>query len=67
MIQRIQSIFFLLSALASLLIVFTAPVLSNEDGVFYLSNDFPYLRLLLFGSAVISIYAIFQYKNSYQY
>lgn len=63
MIQRIQSIFFLLSALASLLIVFTAPVLSNEDGLYYLYNDFPYLRLLLFVSAFISIYAIFQYKN----
>ena len=63
MIQRIQSIFFLLSALASLLIVFIAPVLSNEDGQLYLYNDFPYLRLLLFVSAFISIYAIFQYKN----
>lgn len=63
MIQRIQSIFFLLSALASLLIIFIAPVLSNEDGLFYLYSDFPYLRLLLFVSAFISIYAIFQYKN----
>lgn len=63
MIQRIQSIFFLLSALASLLIIFMAPVLSNEDGLYYLYNDFPYLRLLLFVSAFISIYAIFQYKN----
>jgi len=63
MIQRIQSIFFLLSALASLLIIFIAPVLSNEDGLYYLYNDFPYLRLLLFVSAFISIYAIFQFKN----
>ena len=63
MIQRIQSIFFLLSSLASLLIIFIAPVLSNEDGLYYLYNDFPYLRLLLFVSAFISIYAIFQYKN----
>lgn len=63
MIQRIQSIFFLLSALASLLIIFITPVLSNEDGLYYLYNDFPYLRLLLFVSAFISIYAIFQYKN----
>ena len=63
MIQRIQSIFFLLSALASLLIIFIAPVLSTEDGLYYLYNDFPYLRLLLFVSAFISIYAIFQYKN----
>ena len=63
MIQRIQSIFFLLSALASLIIIFIVPVLSNEDGLYYLYNDFPYLRLLLFVSAFISIYAIFQYKN----
>ena len=63
MIQRIQSIFFLLSSLASLLIIFIPPVLSNEDGLYYLYNDFPYLRLLLFVSAFISIYAIFQYKN----
>ena len=63
MIQRIQSIFFLLSGVSSLLIVFYFPVLSQEDSLMFLYNDFIYLRLFLFASAFFSIYAIFQFKN----
>ena len=63
MIQRIQSVFFLLSALISILIVFYFPVLSNEGVNLFLFDHFVYLRLLLLLSSSLAIFAIFQYKN----
>ena len=63
MIQRIQSVFFLLSALTSILIIFYFPVLSNEGVNLFLSDHFIYLRLLLLLSSLLAIFAIFQYKN----
>jgi len=63
MIQRIQSIFFLLSALTSILIIFYFPVLSNEGVNLFLFDHFIYLRLLLLLSSLLAIFAIFQYKN----
>lgn len=63
MIQRIQSVFFLLSALTSILIIFYFPVLSNEGENLFLFNCFVYLRLLLLSSSLLAIFAIFQYKN----
>lgn len=63
MIQRIQSVFFLLSALISILIIFYFPVLSNEGENLFLFNRFVYLRLLLLSSSLLAIFAIFQYKN----
>ena len=63
MIQRIQSIFFLLSSLASLYIIFYVPVLSTESELFYLYNEFTYLRLFIIISAFLSLFAIFQFKN----
>ena len=63
MIQRIQSVFFLLSALTSILIIFYFPVLSNEGVNLFLFDHFIYLRLLLLLSSLLAIFAIFQYKN----
>jgi membrane protease YdiL (CAAX protease family) len=63
MIQRIQSVFFLLSALISILIIFYFPILSNEGENLFLFNRFVYLRLLLLSSSLLAIFAIFQYKN----
>lgn len=63
MIQRIQSVFFLLSALSSILIIFYFPVLSNEGKNLFLFDHFIYLRLLLLLSSLLAIFAIFQYKN----
>ena len=63
MIQRIQSIFFFISALVSVYIVFLVPVMSNDSKLLFLFSDFIYLRLFLIISAFLSIYAIFQYKN----
>lgn len=63
MIQRIQSVFFLLSALTSILIIFYFPVLSNEGVNLFLFDHFIYLRLLLLLSSLLAIFAIFQYKS----
>ncbi|MBC8295985.1 MAG: DUF4293 family protein [Pelagibacterales bacterium] len=63
MIQRIQSVFFLLSAFSSTLIIFYFPVLSNEGKNLFLFDNFIYLRLLLLSSSLLAIFAIFQYKN----
>jgi len=63
MIQRIQSIFFLFSAITSLFILFFFPVLSQEYQQMYLYKDFIYLRLFLIISAFLSFYAIFQFNN----
>ena len=63
MIQRIQSVFFLLSALTSILIIFYFPVLSNEGVNLFLFDHFIYLRILLLLSSFLAIFAIFQYKN----
>ena len=63
MIQRIQSVFFLLSALSSILIIFYFPVFSNEGVNLFLFDQFIYLRLLLLSSSLLAIFAIFQYKN----
>ena len=63
MIQRIQSVFFLLSALTSILIIFYFPVLSIEGVSLFLFDRLVYLRLLLLSSSLLAIFAIFQYKN----
>jgi membrane protease YdiL (CAAX protease family) len=63
MIQRIQSVFFLLSGLTSILIIFYFPVLSNEGDNLFLFDNFVYLRLFLLSSSFLAIFAIFQYKN----
>ena len=63
MIQRIQTVFFLLSALTSTLIIFYFPVLSNEGVNLFLFDQFIFLRLLLLSSSFLAIFAIFQYRN----
>ncbi len=63
MIQRIQSIFFLLASIFSLIIIFYFPILSNDSEFLYLSSGFKYLRLLIFISAFLSFFAIFQFRN----
>ena len=63
MIQRIQTVFFLLSSLTSILIIFYFPVFSNEGVNLFLFDQFIYLRLLLLSSSLLAIFAIFQYKN----
>ncbi len=63
MIQRVQSLFFFFASICLVAIVFYFPVLQNQDISFILTEDFPIVRLLLFLSSGLSIFAIFQFKN----
>ena len=67
MIQRIQSLILLLSALCSLIIIFYFPVLHvriyNSDNYIFLTDTFSYSRLCIFLSVGLNIFSIFQFKN----
>jgi len=67
MIQRIQSLILLLSALCSLVIIFYFPVLHvriyNSDNYIFLTDTFSYPRLCIFLSVGLNIFSIFQFKN----
>ena len=63
MIQRIQSLFFFFSAICLITIVYTFPVLQDANVSYLLSEHFPPVRLVIFFSSALSIFAIFQFKN----
>lgn len=68
MIQRIQSLILLLSALCSLIIIFYFPVLhvriyNSDNYIFLIDNTFFYPRLCIFLSVGLNIFSIFQFKN----
>ena len=65
MIQRVQSLFFFFSAICSITIVYTFPVLESETTniSFLLKDNFADARLFLFLSAALSLFAIFQFKK----
>ena len=62
MIQRVQSLFFFFSAICSITIIYTFPVLQEGTTNYFLKEHFPYARLCVFLSAALSIFAIFQFK-----
>ena len=63
MIQRIQSLILLFSALCSLIIVFYFPVLQNGDIYVFLKETLSYARLCAFLSVGLNIFSIFQFRN----
>ena len=63
MIQRVQSLFFFFSAICSITIIYTFPVLQDENTSYLLKEHFSDARLFVFLSAALSIFAIFQFKN----
>ena len=63
MIQRIQSLFFFFSAICLIAIVYTFPVLQDENVSYLLYKHFPPVRLVVFFSSALSIFAIFQFKS----
>lgn len=63
MIQRKQSLFFLFSAISLVAIIYTFPVLQDEDSFYLLSKHFDLVRVLILFSAALSIFAIFQFRN----
>ena len=63
MIQRLQSLILLFSAVSSLIIVFYFPVLKSTEITIYLTENLSYARLSVFLSVGLSIFSIFQFKN----
>ena len=63
MIQRVQSLCFLFSSIFIVTIVYVFPVLQDETTSYLLKEYFAEVRLFVFLSAALSIFAIFQFKN----
>ena len=63
MIQRVQSLFFLFSAICSITIVYYFPVLQDEKTSFLLKDYFPYARFCILLSAALAIFSISQFKT----
>ena len=63
MIQRLQSLILILSALCSLIIVFYFPVLQNDNIQVSLTEKLSYARLSVFLSVGLNIFSIFQFRS----
>ena len=65
MIQRVQSLFFFFSAICSVAIIYTFPVLQDESESmsYILKEHFAEARLFVFLSVALSIFAIFKFRN----
>tara|TARA_B100001142_G_scaffold283579_1_gene296719 strand:+ start:1562 stop:1954 length:393 start_codon:yes stop_codon:yes gene_type:complete len=63
MIQRIQSLFFLFSAISCIVIVYFFPVLQDDSISYLLKEHFIYARFFVFSSAALSLFSIFQFKD----
>ena len=63
MIQRIQSLFLFFSAVCLITIVYTFPVLQDMNVSYFLYEHFPIVRIIIFSSSALSLFAIFQFKN----
>ena len=63
MIQRLQSLILLFSALFLLIIVFYFPVLQSGEKFVFLTEQLCYARLCVFLSVGLLIFSIFQFKN----
>ena len=63
MIQRIQSLFFFFSAICLITIVYNFPILQDKNVSYLLSEHFPLVKIIIFFSSAMSIFAIFQFKN----
>jgi len=64
MIQRVQSLFLFFAALLNMIIHYYAPIFINSEDTIRmidLQNYFP--SLLLYTSTLLSLFAIFQFKN----
>ena len=64
MIQRFQSLFFLFASIILIMIIYQFPILESEGVLYYLSNHFSYVRLLILFSAALSFFSILQFRNT---
>lgn len=65
MIQRIQSVYLLLAAIASGVVIFFLPLFKMGDSAHMVMND-PIFFAITVLSTLISIFSIFRYKNRQQ-
>ena len=65
MIQRLQSLFLFFSTVSLLVIVYYFPLLkdSSSNVEYYLKNSSSILRYLILASSILSVFAIFQFRN----
>tara|TARA_Y100001978_G_C23628903_1_gene402388 strand:- start:10 stop:411 length:402 start_codon:yes stop_codon:yes gene_type:complete len=65
MIQRLQSLFLFFATLSLLVIVYYFPLLkdSSNNVEYYLKNSSSILRYMIFGASILSVFAIFQFRN----
>jgi len=65
MIQRLQSLFLFFSTVSLLVIVYYFPLLkdSSNNVEYYLKNLSSILRYLILASSILSVFAIFQFRN----
>ena len=65
MIQRIQSVYLLLAAIASGIVIFFVPLFHTGEGAYMILKD-PIFFAITVLSTLISIFSIFRYKNRQQ-
>ena len=63
MIQRVQSLFLFFSSILSLIILFYAPVLFNQEGQTLILKNLRFPAIFLLISVLLSFFSIFHYKN----
>ena len=66
MIQRLQSLFLFFAAIFLVLIVYFFPVFQTEKNIYFLTEYFPVIRFLLLASSGLSVFTIFQFKNTHR-
>lgn len=63
MLQRIQTIYFLLAVILSAGLIFVLPVWENYQGQYVFAQENLMVFLLFLGSALLSLTTIFMFKN----
>lgn len=65
MIQRLQSLFLFFATVSLLVIVYYFPLLkdSSNNVEYYLKNSSSILRYMILATSILSVFAIFQFRN----
>ena len=63
MLQRIQTVYILISALVIGALYLWFPVIKSEDGLVIISNNEPLVLGLLIGSVLLALFSIFNFKK----
>ena len=63
MLQRVQTVYILISALVIGALYLWFPVIKSEDGLVIISNNEPLVLGLLIGSVLLALFSIFNFKK----